>query len=126
SLRPQLFAQETFLEPRLDPEAECDQNGADDCVEPARHDGGGDNGGDDAGINGMADDRVGARVDHAMVGLPCDRTRPQPAEIKPGPPGEEEAAHGDCDKEPFDPGAQTPEPIVVQPLEWAKKQDRTR
>ena len=50
------------------------------------------------GIDRVGHDPTGPSVDDAMLGLPGDRTRPQSAEMKTRPPGEEQAEHGDGDQ----------------------------
>src|SRR5580692_7404978 len=109
SLRAKLFPQETLFKACLDPEAErqeCDAgHGPDSPSLQCRR----NRAGNDARVDRMTHDRVGAGVDDMMIGLLCHRTRPQPAEIKPGPPGERHRQNDYPEKRPIEPGPKRPE-----------------
>src|SRR5262249_28273741 len=95
-LGPELLAQKTFFEPRLQIETHHDRRCAEKRKESTADDRGRDNSDDDTRVDRMTYQTIRSGVDDLMVRLARDGTGPESSEMNARPPCERQPGNNRC------------------------------
>ena len=110
----ELGAHPLFFHAELDPEREEEESEGEESAHLGDGDGHAEESGQNAGVDGMADQGVGTGGDQFVVLLDGDGAAPVAAEVLARPDGEEKAGDGDGCSQPEGPKASRPE-LEVEP-----------
>lgn len=119
----EFLAQEALFEARFQIKTENEERRADAGEKRAKHEGSGDECQADAGVDGMAYERVGARLNDAVMFFADNPARPKAPEMKASPPSKAKADEGNPEKAPGGGRSRSPEENVPAAVKSEKKKD---